>query len=78
MSENALEQDPELAPTSDEAIEEMEEESKPGFTIYEAMLGVSLVCVALAVFILFFELRKWGNYPFENPWNTAEVLESGN
>ncbi len=39
-------------------------------TIYDAMLLVSLICVALATLLLLVELRTFGDFPFGFPWRT--------
>jgi hypothetical protein len=43
-----------------------------GFTIYDSMLLVALLCATLATLLLFFELRDFGNFPFSFPWKTSE------
>ena len=42
-------------------------------TVFEAMLIVSFVCIALATLVLFFELRSFGG---GFPWRTTEFLKS--
>ncbi len=42
-------------------------------TIFDVMLLIALVCVTLATFRLFFELRLFGDFPGEFPWRTDEV-----
>ena len=41
-------------------------------TVYDSMLLVALLCATLATFLLFFELREFGNFPFSFPWRTSE------
>ena len=53
--------------TSDENGEEKESLLQT-MTIYDAMLLVSLICVALATLLLFFELRTFGDFPGGFPW----------
>jgi hypothetical protein len=76
MSENILENEDSLAPTSDEHFNEADDKSI-SFSIYDAMLGISLICVALAIVLLVIELRGFGNFPFVFPWKTSDVLEAG-
>ena len=79
MSENILENEESqsLAPTSDELMNEDDAKSSVSFSIYDGMLAISLVCIAIAIMLLIMELRTFGNFPFVFPWNTAEVLEGG-
>ncbi len=45
-----------------------------GFNIYTAMLMVSFICIAVAIALLFFELRDWSNFPVGAfPWRTDEA-----
>lgn len=62
----------EVEQTSDENGEE-KESLLQSMTIYDAMLLVSLICVALATLLLFFELRNFGDFPGEFPWRTDEL-----
>ena len=62
-----------IGQTSEEASENGEDKERE-FSIYDAMLLVSLICVALATLFLIFELRQFGNFPFSFPWRTTEVL----
>lgn len=36
--------------------------------IYTVMLIVSFLCIVTACLLLYFELRRWGSFPW---WNTA-------
>lgn len=76
MSENILENEESLAPTSDEHFSEADDKSI-SFSIFDAMLGISLICVALAIILLVIQLREFGNFPFVFPWKTSDVLEGG-
>lgn len=60
--------------TSDETSDTGEDKKKREFSVYDAMLLVSLICVALATLLLLLELRSFGNFPFSFPWRTTEVL----
>lgn len=69
--------DDQVGMTSEEDSDENEKKSLlASMTIYDAMLIVSLVCIALATIILFFELRNFGTFPGGFPWRTSEVLQS--
>lgn len=40
-------------------------------TIFDAALLISLIFISLATLMLFFELRQFGNFPFDGfPWRT--------
>ncbi|MFK7767675.1 MAG: hypothetical protein AB8B55_10680 [Mariniblastus sp.] len=61
--------------TSDELNESNEKKSLlESFTVFDAMLLMALLFVTLATLFLFFELRTFGNFPFEFPWRTDEYL----
>lgn len=76
MSED-LSVDQPAAPTSEE-MDHVEETSKRKFSIsiFDAILGVSLICIALAIVLLIFELRTFAPWPAANPWNTSEILNN--
>lgn len=63
----------EIGQTSEEASESGEDKKRE-FSVYDAMLLVSLICVSLATLLLVLELRRFGNFPFSFPWRTTEVL----
>ena len=45
------------------------------FNVYEAMLLVSLLCIVAAIFLIFFELNKFGKFPSSSyPWRTDEAI----
>lgn len=60
--------------TSEEASESGEDKKKREFSVYDAMLLVSLICVTLATLLLVIELGSFGNVLFGFPWRTTEVL----
>lgn len=62
-----------IGQTSEETSEDGEDKKRE-FSVYDAMLLVSLICVTLATLLLVFELRRFGNFPFSFPWRTTEVL----
>lgn len=62
-----------IGQTSEESSENGED-TKRQFSVYDAMLLVSLICVSLATLLLVLELRRFGNFPFSFPWRTTEVL----
>jgi hypothetical protein len=62
-----------IGQTSEEASENGEDQKRE-FSVYDAMLLVSLICAALATLLLVLELRRFGNFPFSFPWRTTEVL----
>lgn len=40
-------------------------------TIFDAALLISLIFISLATLLMFFELRQFGNFPFDGfPWRT--------
>lgn len=51
-----------------------EDVKKSKFNVWDTMLLVSLVCVAVACMLLVFELRNFSNFPFSFPWNTSEAI----
>lgn len=46
---------------------------KQSLNVYTVMLGVSFIALLAGTLILLFELRKWGDFPFESPWDTSQV-----
>ncbi len=43
-------------------------------TIFDAVLLISLLFISLATIMLFFELRQFGNFPFDGfPWRTDKL-----
>ena len=68
--------DDQVGLTSDESGENEKKSLLASMTIFDAMLIVSLICIALATVILFFELRGFGTFPGGFPWRTSEVLQS--
>lgn len=40
-------------------------------TPFDAMLLISLICVAMATLLLLFELRTFGDFPGGFPWRTT-------
>ena len=73
-AEQAAEQN-DLAPTSEEM--DGEEKKSMNFSVYDAMLMCSAIFVAIAILLLFLELRTFGNFPFAFPWRSEEFLEGG-
>ena len=43
-----------------------------GFTVFDAMLLMSLVCITLAAFLMFYELTTFGQFP-GFVWRTDEA-----
>ncbi len=41
--------------------------------IYTVMLLISFICVLAGTIVLIGELRRWGNFPSESPWDTSSV-----
>ena len=68
--------DNQIGLTSDESGDNEKRSLLASMTIFDAMLIVSLICIALATLILFFELRGFGTFPGGFPWRTSEVLQS--
>jgi hypothetical protein len=62
----------EVEQTSEESSEE-KESLLQSMSIYDAMLLVSLICVAVATLLLFFELNTFGDFPGGFPWRTNEL-----
>ena len=56
-----------------ESADQSEQESKFKFSVFDAMLLVSLICITLATILLVFELRTFGDFPFSFPWRTSEA-----
>ena len=73
MSEDILNQESEV-PTSEETFVEQDNSRKLGFNLFDAMLGISVIFVVLAILVLVMELREFGNFPFQFPWKTSEIL----
>ena len=62
--------------TSDESpvdSSDSDEKKKPAFTVFDAMLLISLVCITLATLMLVFEINKFGPFPGSFPWRIDEV-----
>ncbi len=75
VEESFDEADDSAGQTSEESTSDDKKKKGFGFTIFDAMLLVSLICVSVATAIMFFELRTFGNFPSTFPWRTSEVLE---
>ena len=58
-AESVVESEPQSQPTS-----------KQSLNIYTMMLVISFIAMLAGTFMLLLELRKWGNFPNEQPWNT--------
>ena len=43
------------------------------FTVFDAMLLISLVCISVATFLMFIELTKFGKFP-GFVWRTEEAV----
>lgn len=43
------------------------------FTVFDAMLLISLLCISLATFLMFLELTKFGSFP-GFVWRTNEAV----
>ena len=81
MSESIIEQADDtldIGSTSDEMNEggdptkrEQAKKALQKFNIYNAMLLISLVCIAVAIYLMFVELTS---FPGAYPWRTDEVL----
>ena len=71
----------ELGKTSDEnpldsataADVDPAEDPKRQFSVFDAMLLISLVCISLATVLLLFALRNYGDFPFAFPWNVSDI-----
>jgi hypothetical protein len=57
----------------DSADSEVEEKKKPAFTVFDAMLLISLICIVLATLMLVLEINKFGPFPGSFPWRIDEV-----
>jgi len=58
----------EVGRTSDDGEEK--QSLLQSMNVYDVMLLVSLICVAVATLLLFFELRTFGDFPGGFPWRT--------
>lgn len=78
VDETAGSVDDQVGMTSDESEvgENQKKSLLASMTIFDAMLVVSLICIAMATLILFFELRDFGTFPGGFPWRTSEILQS--
>ena len=74
LENDVIESDSDLVGQTSEEASENGEDKKREFSIYDAMLLVALICIALATLLLILELRRFGNFPFSFPWRTTEVL----
>lgn len=75
-ADNVESVDNQVGLTSEETSGNEKKSLLASMTIFDAMLIVSLVCIALATLILFFELRGFGTFPGGFPWRTSEVLQT--
>lgn len=58
---------------ADQSETEKKKSKLSGFSIYDSMLLVSLICVSLATLVLFLELNKFGSIlEGEFPWRASE------
>ena len=46
---------------------------KPGTNVYTVMLLVSFIALLAGAILLLVELRRWGDFPSETPWDTSSV-----
>ena len=74
LESDVMEPESESVGQTSEEVSEHGEDKKREFSIYDAMLLVALICIALATLLLILELRRFGNFPFSFPWRTTEVL----
>ncbi|MCH2181175.1 MAG: hypothetical protein MK108_04140 [Mariniblastus sp.] len=85
MSEQAIESDniDEIGQTSAESVESNESSSETkktkdptkSFNIYNAMMVVSLVCLSVAIGLMFVKLGEFGNVlGGEFPWRTSDAI----
>jgi len=74
----------EVGKTSDESSNDPEgaadssDEKKSllsGFTLFDSMLLIALICVSLATLLLLVELNTFGKFPGSFPWRTNEFLK---
>ncbi|MFT5301967.1 MAG: hypothetical protein ACI87E_003345 [Mariniblastus sp.] len=74
LVDDSVDQADTIGQTSDEAAIDVKKESLlSSMTVFDAMLLISLICVVLATFMMFFELRIFGDFPSEFPWRTNEI-----
>ena len=81
MSESIIDQaddTQDVGQTSDEANldgdstkREKAQKALQAFNVYNAMLLISLICIAVAIFLMYLELTS---FPGAYPWRTDEVL----
>lgn len=50
-----------------------ENNKKFAFSVWDAMLLISMLCVITACILLVFELRNFSNFPFSYPWNVSDA-----
>ena len=80
MSEQAIESDnlDAVGQTSAESSEESTQETKSllaSFNIYNGMMLVSMICITLAIVLMFVELNQFGNiFSGEFPWRTSDQI----
>jgi len=46
---------------------------KQDLNIYTVMLLISLVCLIVAIILLFLEIREWGSLPFPYKTDSAKI-----
>jgi hypothetical protein len=47
--------------------------AKQSLNVYTVMLLVSFIALLAGAILLLVELRRWGNFPAETPWDTSSV-----
>jgi len=64
----------EEAAADDVAAVETPKKRKAKFSVFDAMLLLSLVFISLATLFMFWELRDFGDFPSEFPWRVSEFM----
>ncbi len=47
--------------------------AKQSLNVYTVMLLVSFIALLIGAIMLLVELRRWGDFPSETPWDTSSV-----
>lgn len=47
--------------------------AKQSLNVYTVMLLVSFIALLAGAILLLVELRRWGDFPSETPWDTGSV-----
>lgn len=73
MSQPSFDSTGSPAPASAVSTAAVATAAKQSLNVYTVMLLVSFIALLAGAILLLAELRQWGNFPSETPWDTSSV-----